>query len=140
MSAMSRTKHDVENEIVYCTRCGQSQSFEQVYKRKLRNAVNAEWCRDCRDDRTEIRRDYKWVHPVLGRISCWLWIFELNDDWNPIDENGELYRPGKRLCGLKDCVRQTHIIIPDKPATDQKLLLAMIEMQDYNKRARTKNE
>jgi len=110
MSAMSRTKHDVENEIVYCTRCGQAQSFEQVYKRKIRNAVNAEWCRDCRDDRTEIRRDYKWTHPVLGRISCWLWIFEINDDWHPIDDNGELYRPGKRLCGLKDCVRQAHII------------------------------
>ena len=107
---MNRTKHDIENEIVYCTRCGQSQSAEQVYKRKIRQAVNAEWCRDCRDDRTEIRRDYKWVHPVLGRISCWLWIFDLNDDWNPIDDNGELVRPGKRLCGLKDCVRLTHII------------------------------
>jgi hypothetical protein len=34
----------------------------------------------------------------------------LNDDWHPIDDNGELYRPGKRLCGLKDCVRQAHII------------------------------
>jgi late competence protein required for DNA uptake (superfamily II DNA/RNA helicase) len=110
MSAMSRTKHDVENEIVYCTRCGQSQSFEQVYKRKIRNAVNAEWCRDCRDDRTEIRRDYAWKHPALGKVHCWLWTGELNDNWQPITEDGELYRPGKRLCGLKDCVKQAHII------------------------------
>jgi hypothetical protein len=140
MSAMSRTKHDVENEIVYCTRCGIGQSFEQVYKRKIRNAVNAEWCRDCRDDRTEIRRDYAWKHPALGKVHCWLWTGELNDNWQPITEDGELYRPGERLCGLKDCVKQAHIITPEKPPTDQKLLLAMIEMQDYNKRARTKNE
>jgi hypothetical protein len=119
MSAMSRTKHDVENEIVYCTRCGQSQSFEQVYKRKIRNAVNAEWCRDCRDDRTEIRRDYAWKHPALGKVHCWLWTGELNDNWEPITEDGELYRPGKRLCGLKDCVKQAHIIETDAKVSDK---------------------
>jgi hypothetical protein len=111
---MTRTQWDIQNEILYCLRCGIEVSAEQVYKRKIRNAVNAEWCRDCRDDRTDIRRDYKWVHPVLGKISCWLWIYELNDDWLPIDEQGNLFRPGERLCGKKDCVRKTHIIEPDK--------------------------
>jgi hypothetical protein len=113
MSAMSRTKHDVENEIVYCTRCGQAQSYEQTYKRVIRKTVNAEWCRDCRDDRTEIRRDYAWKHPALGKVHCWLWTGELNDDWQPITEDGELYRPGERICGLKDCVKQAHVIETD---------------------------
>ena len=113
---MTRTIYDIQNEIVYCTRCGIGQSAEQVYKRKIRNAVNAEWCRDCRDDRTDIRRDYKWTHPVLGRISYWLWLYELDDDWNPIDEQGQLFRPGKRLCGLKDCVRSAHLIPAEKDA------------------------
>jgi hypothetical protein len=140
MSAMNRTKHDVENEIVYCTRCGQAQNYEQVYKRVIRKAVNALWCRDCRDDRKEIRRDHSWKHPALGRIYCWLWTGDLDDNWQPIDDDGQLYRPGERICGLKDCVKQSHIIIPEKPPTEQKLLLAMIEMQDYNKRTRTKNE
>ena len=137
---MTRTKHDIENEIVYCTRCGQEQNYEQVYKRVIRKTVNALWCRDCRDDRKEIRQDYSWKHPALGKLYCWLWTGDLDDNWQPIDDEGQLYRPGKRLCGLKDCVRQTHIITPEKPPTDQKLLLEMIEMQDYNKRARTKNE
>jgi hypothetical protein len=69
-----------------------------------------------------------------------LWTGELNDNWEPITEDGELYRPGERLCGLKDCVKQAHVITPEKPPTDHKLLIAMIEMQDYNKRVRAKNE
>jgi hypothetical protein len=109
---MTRTQWDIENEIGYCTKCGIEHNQANVFKRIERKAVNPTWCRDCRDDRTEIRRDYKWNHPVLGRISCWLWIHDLNDDWHPIDENGKLFRPGERLCGLKDCVRQTHIIEP----------------------------
>ena len=113
---MTRTIYDVQNEIVYCTRCGIGQSAEQVYKRKVRNAVNAEWCRDCRDDRTDIRRDYAWKHPLLGKIYCWLWLYELDDDWNPIDESGILVRPGKRICGLKDCVKLTHIMPAEKDA------------------------
>ena len=119
MSAMSRTKHDVENEIVYCTRCGQQQSYEQTYKRVIRKTVNALWCRDCRDDRTEIRRDYCWKHPALGKVHCWLWTGELNDNWEPITDDGQLYRPGERLCGLKDCVKQAHIIETDAKVTDK---------------------
>jgi hypothetical protein len=116
---MNRTQWDIANEILYCLRCGIEVSAEQVYKRKIRNAVNAEWCRDCRDDRPDIRRDYKWNHPVLGKIACWLWIYELNDDWLPIDDQGNLFRPGERICGLKDCVRKTHIIEPDAKVSDK---------------------
>jgi hypothetical protein len=136
---MTRTQWDIQNEIVYCTKCGIATDKEQVYKRTIRKAVNPTWCRDCRDDRTEIRRDYKWNHPVLGRISCWLWIHELNDDWWPIDENGELFRPGKRICGLKDCVRLTHIIEPETlTVSDTDLILGMHEMQQHNRRTKTR--
>ena len=111
---MNRTIYDIENEIVYCTRCGIAQSFETVYKRKIRDTVNAEWCRDCRDDRPFLQGQYKWTHPVLGQIYCWLWDGELDDFWQPVTQDGELYRPGERLCGKKDCVRKTHIIEKDK--------------------------
>jgi hypothetical protein len=137
---MIRTQYDVENEIVYCPRCGITTDKEQVYKRKIRKVENPEYCRDCRDTRTEIRRSYKWNHPVLGEIYCSLWQGELNDDWWPIDEYGNLFRPGQRLCGLKDCVKQTHVIEPEKPPVDHKLLIAMMEMQEYNKRVRAKND
>jgi hypothetical protein len=116
---MTRTQYDVENEIVYCPRCGITTDKEQVYKRKIRNAVNPTWCRDCRDDRTEIRRSYKWLHPVLGKIYCLLWQGELNDDWWPVDEDGQLVAPGERLCGLKDCVKQVHIIETDAKVSDK---------------------
>ena len=111
---MTRTIYDIQNEIVYCDRCGIAHSYEEVYKRKLRKSPNPEWCRDCRDDRTHIRRDYKWMHPVLGKISCWLWLYDLDDQWRPIDDDGKLFRPGVRLCGLKDCVKKTHVIEKDK--------------------------
>ena len=113
---MTRTSYDIQNEIVYCTRCGIGQSAEQVYKRKIRNAVNAEWCVDCRDNRPQFKSEYKWIHPILGRIYCLLWLHELDDDWNPIDEHGQLFRPGKRLCGLKDCVRSAHLIPAESDA------------------------
>lgn len=116
---MTRTQWDIANEILYCLRCGIEVSGEQVYKRKIRNAVNPEWCRDCRDDRPEIRKDYNWKHPVLGMIHCWLWDGELNDDWLPIDEHGELFRPGERLCGKKDCVKKAHIIEKDASVSDK---------------------
>jgi hypothetical protein len=43
-----------------------------------------------------------------------LWTGDLDDNWQPIDEDGQLYRPGERLCGLKDCVKQSHVIETDK--------------------------
>jgi hypothetical protein len=108
---MNRTLFDVENEIVYCTRCGIAQTFEQVYKRKIRNSPNPDWCRDCRDDRPEFKPQYKWRHPKLGSIYCWLWLGELDDQWRPIDDDGALFRPGDRICGLKDCVRVSHVTV-----------------------------
>lgn len=110
MFYMTRTIYDIQNEIVYCTRCGIGHSSEEVYKRVTRKSANPDWCRDCRDNRKDIRRDHAWKHPVLGKIYCWLWLYELDADWRPIDEQGQLVRPGERICGLKDCVKKTHIM------------------------------
>ena len=51
---------------------------------------------------------------LYSRIYCLLWLHELDDDWNPIDESGVLVRPGKRICGLKDCVKKSHVIESDE--------------------------
>jgi hypothetical protein len=42
------------------------------------------------------------------------WNGDLDDDWNPIDDDGNLYRAGVRICGAKDCVDLNHIVL-DKP-------------------------
>lgn len=105
-----------------CTRCGAWIIRDIVSKRKQRNDQYADECKDCRDVRKYT--DTYWLrtvirqHPTLGRIECLAWNGELDDDWRPIDENGDLYRPGERICGAKDCVSLHHVIAP---ATDAKV-------------------
>ena len=38
-------------------------------------------------------------------------LFRSDQDLNPIDEQGNLYLPGERVCGNKDCVNKTHIVV-----------------------------
>ena len=109
---MDRTK-PLEDKTTACVWCGVQVRMELIYKRRSRKDANPDACRDCRDFRTrsgEIRKQYKWSHPTLGWIYCSLWLDELDELWRPIDEQGKLFRPGERLCGLKDCIRPDHII------------------------------
>jgi hypothetical protein len=46
----------------------------------------------------------------LKITNCNPWIGEVNDNFNPIDRRGNLYMPGVRICGFKDCVNKNHII------------------------------
>lgn len=122
-----------------CTRCGAWIIRDIVSKRKQRNDQYADECKDCRDVRKYT--DTYWLrtvirkHPTLGRIECLAWNGELDDDWNPIDENGDLYRPGERLCGAKDCVSIHHVIEP-KPLTvsDTDLILMSMEVRKVHQR------
>jgi hypothetical protein len=117
-----------------CTRCGAWIIRDIVSKRRQRNDQYADECKDCRDVRkyteTYFLRTVIRKHPTLGKIECLAWNGELDDDWNPIDENGDLYRPGERICGAKDCV-SIHHVIPPKPLTvsDTDLILASMEVR-----------
>ena len=97
-----------------CTRCGAWINKDIVSKRRHRNDQNPDECKDCRDVRkytdTYFLRRVTRKHPKLGKIECLAWNGEVDDDWNPIDENGDLYRPGKRICGAKDCVDLNHVV------------------------------
>jgi hypothetical protein len=41
-------------------------------------------------------------HPWHGRFDV--------DQVTPITENGEVLKPGRRLCGHSDCVNSRHIV------------------------------
>ena len=73
-------------------------------------------------------------HPALGQIQCYPHKGEVNELWQPLDVLGELYRPGVRLCGNKDCVNTAHIAKPTvTPLTDLELILFSV---DFNSRRR----
>jgi hypothetical protein len=126
-----------------CTRCGAFILKAVVSKRRERKDQYADECKDCRDVRkyteTYFFRKVVRTHPKLGKIECLAWSGDIDDNWNPIDENGELYRPGERICGAKDCI-DIHHVIASKVLTvsDTDLILGMHEMQQHNKKIRTK--
>lgn len=132
-----------EVRYIVCVWCGNWISRGSYSKRKERKLEDADSCKDCRDvakytDAPKFRKVSR-THATLGKIECLAWNGDLDDDWNPIDENGELFRPGERICGAKDCIDIHHVITPKKSATDYKLLIAMHEMQEYNKKVRANN-
>jgi hypothetical protein len=126
-----------------CTRCGAFILKAVVSKRRERKDQYADECKDCRDVRkyteTYFLRKVVRQHPTLGKIECLAWNGDIDENWNPIDENGELYRPGERICGAKDCVDIHHVIAPEPlTVSDTELILGMHEMQQHNRKVRTK--
>jgi hypothetical protein len=63
---------------------------------------------------------------------------EFDDDNNPLDDNLNLYRPGKRLCGYRDCIEVTHIdsaeFIADLLTAGEKLAWYQAVMNIYYER------
>jgi hypothetical protein len=88
----------LEEQKLTCTRCGFTE-FVPADKRKRKDQL----CADCR------RRPAKTINYGLEK-SCkpHQGNFDLED--NPI-EWGDLYLPGKRVCGHRDCVETSHIIV-----------------------------
>jgi len=50
----------------------------------------------------------KTVRSDLGKCLPWHGYFAA-DEITPVTETGEIYLPGKRLCGNNDCIEKTHI-------------------------------
>lgn len=82
-----------------CLRCGIELSELMIKKRKDKTPV----CSDCLMKPTYA---IKYNNEV-----CRPWRGEVDEDLNPLDEQGNLYVPGIRICGHKDCVNRSHIIL-----------------------------
>jgi hypothetical protein len=130
-------------EYFACVWCGNCISKDAYYKRKERKLPDLDVCKDCRDVRKAAvmnsRKKKRIDHPELGIIFCAIWDGELNDDWLPIDDEGKLFLPGQRICGLKDCVNTAHVISPKvMQVSDLELILGMHEMQQHNRKNKTR--
>lgn len=86
-------------EELTCKRCGITFTIASMTKQKRESRADARatWCDDCRGS-----KQVGVCKPHSGEI-CW-------DTMRPLDKNGELFRPGLRLCGREDCVNVEHII------------------------------
>jgi NAD-dependent SIR2 family protein deacetylase len=90
-----------------CERCGADFKFDQTYLQ--RETFDNTRCKDCKS--LPVKQVY------YGSEACRPWQGHYDEDDNPI-KDGKLYKPGVRICGHKDCVRQDHII-PSESHTDR---------------------
>lgn len=100
---------DEERKPATCPQCGIDFPMDVLHKRRARGDFET-LCRDCKDTDPDWRQTVVRVHPILGRIECRPYRGDLDDDWNPIDKKGNLYMPGERICGHKDCITKKHIV------------------------------
>jgi hypothetical protein len=90
-----------------CERCGVKQNNTVIVGEKATRR-RSPLCESCQaKPATTVITAYGKCRPHKGPF----------DEWdNPMDEfTGELYRPGIRLCGMRDCIELKHIQNPNKP-------------------------
>lgn len=86
-----------------CERCGIEIDEATILRRKYRGDEN-KTCLDCRmKPAKRVKKD---------KMFCIPWAGQVDDDFNPLDNKGRLYKPGIRTCNHKDCVLESHIISP----------------------------
>jgi hypothetical protein len=121
---------------MFCERCGQIIPKSTWEKAKSRNKPDWDHCQDCK---ATPKQRLVVNHPILGRIECIPYTGELDELWRPINAVGDLYKPGERICGHKDCINSRHIITPPKPVvSDLDMILMSSEIRQQDKRARTR--
>jgi len=121
---------------MFCLQCGQIIPYSTWAKNKSRHRPQWDHCADCRAT-PKLRLIVN--HPILGKIECIPYTGEVDELWRPINAIGDLYMPGERLCGFKDCVNRNHVIKPaKKTVSDLDLILMSSEIRQQDKRARTK--
>jgi hypothetical protein len=88
-----------KDEMAVCLQCGTEDNSGYITKRV--NRGSEQLCSSC------AARPAKIVNTKYGKCRPWHGDF---DEWeNPLNKYGELYRPGVRLCGYRDCIEKTHI-------------------------------
>lgn len=91
-----------------CERCGVKQNTAVVPGEKATRR-RSPLCESCQaKPATTVITAYGRCRPHKGPFDA---------DDNPLDDfTGELYRPGKRLCGMRDCIELKHIESPKRQA------------------------
>lgn len=134
----NENKNDAE--YCACVWCGNWISKDTYLKRVERKRDYVDVCRDCLDVRKgessgQSQKRVRREHSTLGTIRCIAYQGELNEDWMPIDDEGNLFMPGFRICGAKDCVNTNHIIPPKKPTvSDIDLILMSMEVRSKHRK------
>lgn len=84
-----------------CERCGIdfTVAHTTIHKRQSRGNDPITKCVDCRG--VTIKAKSKCI-PHKGDVCP--------DTWRPLTDDGKLFRPGVRTCGVIDCVNKQHII------------------------------
>jgi hypothetical protein len=117
---------------MFCDRCGQIIPKSTWEKAKSRNKPDWDHCQDCK---ATPKQRLIVNHPILGKIECIPYTGELDELWRPINAVGDLYKPGERLCGHKDCINSRHIIAPPKPViSDIERILMSSEVRQPSKK------
>lgn len=126
-------KHVFKSTDIFCVACGQAVPANVWGKRKERGRHDWDHCVDCTAKPVGKITVH---HPSLGLIQCHPHVGEVNELWQPLDGLGQLYKPGLRLCGNKDCVNTTHIEAPKvTPITDLEVILMSIEVEAKHRTA-----
>lgn len=122
-------------ELIICWRCGAQVDWQAYKKRVQRKMSDPDRCADCIDTDKPMKHTWTWVHPVLGRIVCVPHKGDVDDEFRPLNKAGRLYMPGERICGLKDCVKRTHLVkYANRLVADPvETILALSEAQGYVK-------
>lgn len=85
-----------------CERCGWVMSVIAAEAR-LKRGKSLWGCSQCMAGKAErVKTAYGLCQPHQG---------DFDDDDNPLDKLGRLYRPGVRLCGYRDCVAVEHLVL-----------------------------
>lgn len=117
---------------MFCLRCGQIIPYSTWAKNKSRQIPEWDHCADCRA-KPKVRLIIN--HPILGKIECIPYTGEVNELWQPINAVGDLYMPGERLCGHKDCVNRNHVVKPPKKTMNKlDMILMSTEIRKPRKR------
>lgn len=84
-----------------CERCGIdfTVAYTTISKRSSRGSDPITKCVDCRG--VSFKPKTKCI-PHRGEVCP--------ETWRPINDKGQLYRPGVRTCGVIDCVNKSHIV------------------------------
>lgn len=92
-------KSVVEDNKVECRRCG----FKWAVAADKRNRKDL-LCINCRARKQNVIQ--------YGKLRCEPHQGLVDQDLNPIDEQGRLVKVGERVCGHRDCVNDSHIVAP----------------------------
>jgi hypothetical protein len=85
-----------------CERCG-CEMTEVVVLARRKRGKDLWGCAQCRGGKqARVKTAFGLCQPHQGLFD---------DDDNPLDKFGRLYRPGVRLCGYRDCVAVDHLVL-----------------------------